>query len=188
MMRPSTRFIFNKNLYQNVRMPEAVWQSVRITMRKILKCDKDNEITVSGEGIEYRISRSAITIPEIKIEPEILARIEKELDTLARIDTRASGTVLAFKENLKNGKLSLRDRGGYGWLNSWCYTPSTRSYGRGHDYVKSLEKTLFGFEIGEKIWGETSGKRIDPGVDYIFNLAYKKIHEKYGSCPFCKMH
>lgn len=151
-------------------------------MRKIVKCT-GNEITVSGDGIEYTINRSAMIIPEIKVEPGILAEIDKELDTLSRIDPRSSGTVLAFKRNLMNGKLGLRERGGYGWLNSWSYTPSTRSYGRGHDYIKSLERTLFGFEIGEKIWGEQSGQRVDPGIDYIFNLASKKIHEKYRPCP-----
>lgn len=151
-------------------------------MRKILDCT-DNEMTMSGEGIEYKITRSAIIIPYIKIEPNLKADIEKNLDQLSRIDPRSAGTVQAFKANLMNGRLSLRDRGGYGWLNSWCYTPSDRSYGRGHDYIKSLEKILFGFEIGEKIWGETGGKRIDPGVDYIFNLVSKKIHDKFGPCP-----
>ncbi len=151
-------------------------------MRTISKC-ADNEITVTGEGIEYTISRSAIIIPHIMIEQKLMADIEKNLDQLSRIDPRSAGTVQAFKGNLKNGKLSLRDRGGYGWLNSWCYTPSDRSYGRGHDYIKSLEKILFGFEIGEKIWGERDGRRIDPGVDHIFNLAFKKIHEKYRPCP-----
>lgn len=151
-------------------------------MRKILDCT-DNEITISGDGIEYKISRSAIIIPYIKVEPKLMADIEKNLDQLSRIDTRSAGTVQAFKGSLKNGRLSLRERGGYGWLNSWCYTPSDRSYGRGHDYIKSLEKALFGFEIGEKIWGETGGKRNDPGIDYIFSLASKKIHDKYGPCP-----
>ena len=151
-------------------------------MRKILNCTV-NEIFISGDGIEYKISRSESIIPYISIEPKLMADIEQKLDMLSRIDKRSKGTMQAFNVNLKRGNLTLRERGGYGWLNTWCYTPSTRPYGRGHDYIKSLEKALFGFRIGEKIWGETDGERIDPGVDYIFNLASKKIHENFGSCP-----
>lgn len=151
-------------------------------MRKILNCT-DDEVTVEGEGVKYTISRSAYIIKNIEIEQKLMDDIVKRLDNLARTDPRSKGTVSAFKGNLQTGRLSLRDRGGYGWLNTWCYTASDRSFGRGHDYIKSLEKTLFGFEIGERIWGETDGKRIDPGPEYIFKLASKRIHDNFGPCP-----
>ena len=78
-------------------------------MRSILNCT-DNKITVSGEGIEYTINRSAIIISDIKIEPKLIDDLGKKLEYLSRIDTRSKGTVLAFSKNLKNGQLSLRER------------------------------------------------------------------------------
>ena len=151
-------------------------------MRKILNCT-DNKITVNGDGIEYTICRSINIIQDIKIEPKIMADIEAKLDQLLIIDTRPEEIVPKFKRNLRDGKLSLKEMGGYGWLNTWCYTPSDAPYGEGHDSIKSLEKALFGFEIEEKIWGEKDGKRVNPGVNYIFDLASKKIHENLGPCP-----
>jgi hypothetical protein len=150
--------------------------------RKILNCTTD-EITVEGESVKYTINRSANIITNLEIEPKLMEEIEKKLDNLSRTDPRSKGTVQAFKQNLRRGRLSLRDRGGYGWLNSWLYTRSDRSYGRGHDYIKTIETILFGFELGERIWGEQDGARIDPGFDYIFNLASKRTHENFGECP-----
>lgn len=143
----------------------------------------ENDITVKGDGIEYTISRSALLVHDLKIEPTLMATIEQNLDQLSRIDPRSAGTVQAFKENLKNGRLSMRERGGYGWLNSWCYTKSDRSYGRGKDYINGLEQTLFGFRLGEKVWGEQNGQRLDPGFDHIFKLAVKEIQRKFGKKP-----
>jgi len=154
-------------------------------MRQILSCT-DNDITIRGEGIEYKISRSAIIVPYISIEPKLMGDIKKNLDQLSRIDPRSARPVQAFKTNLISGKLTLKESGGYGWLNSWCYTQSHAPYGEGHNFIKSLEKTLFGFEIEEKIWGEKDGKRVNHGIDHIFNLASKKIHNTFGPCLKCQ--
>lgn len=164
--------------------------------RKIIQCN-DEEVTVSGDGIEYTyrlidsptfsfddFDRPATKSGfEIKIvDNGIKDIIYKKLEIFNKNDARSANLGLIFARNLNRGSISWA---GYKWLNSHCYTNKTKTWLTNGKLMCEVEYILFGFQLKEKLQGQCNYKCVTYNVQEVFDMVFEKTHAKFGPCHVC---